>query len=75
MDKFLAKFGIHRNALVSTMASNVMRTIEQEYKGENTHEARNATIDTMVQILQNQKIEDVPVVPVAEPAPVVPPAV
>lgn len=75
LDKLLAFLGvgaIHRTAMVAGVASNVVKAFDQEFAQD--HNAKNAAIDTLVQLLLAHKVIDPQVAPVAPPvvnAPVV----
>lgn len=65
INKFLSIFGIHRVGMVVTVASQVIRTFEQEFQKDG--DAKNAAIDAIVEILQGHK-DAVPTIPPAPPA-------
>ncbi len=70
LDKLLAFLGvgaIHRTAMVAGVASNVVKAFEQEFAQD--HNAKNAAIDTLVQLLLAHKVIQ-PSEP--QPAPVAP---
>lgn len=68
IDKFLSIFGVHRVGMLVTVASQVVRTFEQEFAQDGN--AKNAAIDAIVEILQQHKTAN-PAIPVP-PAPVKP---
>lgn len=61
IDKFLSIFGVHRVGMVVTVASQVIRTFEQEFAADGN--AKNAAIDAIVEILQQHKTAT-PAIPV-----------
>lgn len=65
IDKFLSIFGVHRVGMVVTVASQVIRTFEQEFQQDG--DAKNAAIDAIVEILQGHKSAS-PVHPPVPPA-------
>ena len=72
MDKLLSLLGIHRVGMVFGIASNVIKAFEQEFAKD--QDAKNAAVDSLVQILLSYK-DSVKAAPVATPvAPPVPPA-
>ena len=58
IDKFLALFGVHRVGMIVTVASQVIRTFEQEFAQD--HNAKNAAIDSIVDILIQHKSAEPP---------------
>lgn len=71
LDSLLAILGIHRVGMLATVASQVIRTFEQEFQQD--HSAKAAAIDTLIDVLQKHK-SAVPVEPVAPVVPVIPAA-
>lgn len=53
IDKFLSIFGIHRVGMLTAVASQVIKTFEQEFQKDG--DAKNAAIDAMIEILTNHK--------------------
>ncbi len=53
IDKFLSIFGVHRVGMLVTVASQVIRTFEQEFAQD--HDAKNAAIDAIIEVLQTHK--------------------
>lgn len=53
IDKFLSLFGVHRVGMVLTVASQVIRTFEQEFAQDK--DAKNAAIDSIVEVLLQHK--------------------
>lgn len=53
IEKFLGLFGVHKVGLIVTVASQVIRTFEQEFA--NDHNAKNAAIDSIIEILNQHK--------------------
>jgi len=54
IDKLLGIFGIHRLGMLVQVASQVVRTFEQEFK--DNEDAKNAAIDATIDILKSHKI-------------------
>lgn len=71
LDQLLSLIGVHRVGLVAGVASQVIRTFEQEFAQD--HNAKNAAIDTMIDVLNKHKVIEAASAPVA-PAPVVAPS-
>jgi len=66
IDRFLEIFGLgalHKVGMVTGVASQVIRTFEQELA--QNHTARNACIDALIELLQKHKD-----IPTPAPAPV-----
>lgn len=53
IDKLLGIFGIHRVGMLVTVASQVVRTFEQEFQKDG--DSKNAAIDAIIEILQSHK--------------------
>lgn len=53
IDKLLGVFGIHRLGMLVQVASQVVRTFEQEFQKDG--DAKNAAIDALIEILQSHK--------------------
>lgn len=53
IDKFLGIFGVHRVGMLMTVASQVVRTFEQEFAADGN--AKNAAIDALIEVLQKHK--------------------
>lgn len=64
IDKLLGIFGIHRLGMLVQVASQVVRTFEQEFK--NDGDAKNAALDAIIEILQSHKTT-APSIPVPVP--------
>lgn len=71
LDQLLSLIGVHRVGLVAGVASQVIRTFEQEFAQD--HSAKNAAIDTIIDVLKKQKVVEEAQVAVS-PAPVAAPA-
>ncbi len=71
IDKFLALFGVHRVGMIVTVASQVIRTFEQEFAQDGN--AKNAAIDSIIEILNQHKTAAPPLASKAPVAPAVPP--
>lgn len=70
LDKLFAFLGvgaIHRTAMVAGVASNVIKAFEQEFAQD--HNAKNAAIDTLVQLLQAHKVVEPAAPPVVQAEP------
>ncbi len=67
IDKILGIFGVHRTGMLLTVASQVVRTFEQEFAKDG--ESKNACIDAIIDILTAHKTI-VPSIPLPEPKPV-----
>lgn len=52
-DKLLGIFGIHRVGMLFAVASQVVRTFEQEFQKDG--DSKNAAIDAIIDILQSHK--------------------
>ena len=70
MDKIFSLFGIHRTGLIMTVASQVIKTFEQEFARDGN--AKLAAIDALLSILQQHRegekaIHAAPVAPVLVP--------
>ena len=66
IDRLLEIFGsgaIHKIGMVTGVASQVVRTFEQEFAQD--HDAKNAAIDALIELIQKHK--NSPVVPPVEP--------
>lgn len=79
LDKLFGCFkgpALHRTAMLTQIASNVVKAFEQEYQQD--HNAKHAAIDAFMYLLQQYKADlTPPVTPPAQsaaPAPVVPAA-
>ncbi len=64
IDKILGTFGVHRSGMLMTVASQVVRTFEQEFAKDS--DCKNAAIDAIIEILQAHK-SIVPTIPPCEP--------
>lgn len=64
IDKLLGIFGIHRLGMLVQVASQVVRTFEQEFKCDG--DAKNAALDAVIEILQAHK-SSAPTIPVTPP--------
>ncbi len=56
LDKLFSLFGenpIHRIAMITAMGSQIVKTFEQEFAAD--HNAKDAGIDTLIEILQKHK--------------------
>lgn len=53
IDKLLGVFGIHRLGMLVQVASQVVRTFEEEFRQDG--DARNAALDALIEILQSHK--------------------
>lgn len=53
IDKFLSLFGVHRVGMVLTVASQVIKTFEQEFQKDG--DSKNAAIDALVEVLLQHK--------------------
>ena len=65
MDKLLSLLGIHRTGMVFGIASNIIKAFDQEFQKDQN--AKNAAIDSIVQILLSYK-DSVKAAPVSPPA-------
>jgi hypothetical protein len=64
IDKLLGIFGIHRLGMLVQVASQVVRTFEQEFKTDG--DAKNAAIDAIIDILKSHKTLE-PSIPIPTP--------
>ena len=64
IDKLLGMFGIHRLGMLVQVASQVVRTFEQEFAQDCA--SKNAAIDAIIEILKSHK-SVTPSIPVPEP--------
>lgn len=71
LDQLLSILGVHRVGMVATVASQVIRTFEQEFAED--HNARNSAIDAIIDVLKRNKVPDA--VAKAQSEPVAQPAV
>ncbi len=53
IEKLFSAFGIHKIGLITGMASQIVRTFDQEFKEDG--DAKNAAIDAIVEMLQKHK--------------------
>lgn len=71
LEKVLSIFkshSLHRLALVSSIASNIIKTFEQEFQADG--DAKKAAVDTLISLLQTYKSsEPVAVAPLVPPIP------
>lgn len=58
IDKFLSLFGVHRVGMIIHLASQVIRTFDQEFAKD--HNAKNAAIDSIVEVLIQHKSAEPP---------------
>lgn len=76
IEKLFSVFGIHKIGLITGMASQIVRTFEQEFAKDG--DAKNAAIDAIIEMLQRHKDQIVakdavtatPTEPIAPIAPV-----
>lgn len=50
---FFKNYSIHKVAFITTIASNIMKAVEQEFSQDTN--AKNEAIDTLIGILQSLK--------------------
>lgn len=69
IEKLFGMFGIHKIGLITGMASQIVRTFDQEFAKDG--DAKNAAIDAIIEMLQKHKDQVVanPQDPVAPEAP------
>jgi hypothetical protein len=56
LEKLLSVFGntaIHRISMLFTISSQVLKTLDQEFKEDKT--ARNAALDAIIELIQKHK--------------------
>jgi hypothetical protein len=69
MNKILSLFGVHRTGMILTVASQVLKTFEQEFAKDG--EAKAAALDAFLDVLQQHKAQTQAAV-AANPAPALP---
>ena len=72
IEKLFSMFGIHKIGLITGMASQIVRTFDQEFAKDQN--AKNAAIDAIIDMLQKHKDQVASMPPEAPVAPEAPKA-